>query len=56
MTLNELAMDKNTKLCSFKSIENIQMKEAGPDSTVSNDKISSVALNELVTNARECIL
>ena len=31
--------NKNTKLSSFKSSENIQRQEAGPDSTVSNNKI-----------------
>ena len=39
--------NKNIKMSSFKSIENIQKKEGGPDSTVSNNQFSSVTLNEL---------
>ena len=38
---------------SFKNSENIQKKEVGPDSTVSNNQFSSVALNELAMNTRE---
>ena len=38
---------------SFKSSENIQKKEGGPDSTVSNNQFSSVTLNELAMNARD---
>ena len=45
-------IDKNIKLSSFKSSENIQKKEGGPDSTVSNNQFSSVTLNELANNAR----
>ena len=44
--------NKNIK-SSFKRSENIQKKEAGPDSTVSNNQISSVTLNELAMNARD---
>ena len=43
------------KLSSFKSNENIQKKEGEPDSTVSNNQFSSVTLNELAMNARECV-
>ena len=43
----------NIKLSSFKSSENIQKKEVGPDSTVSNNQFFSVTLNELAMNARE---
>ena len=32
--------NKNIKLRSFKGSENIQMKEGGPDSTVSNNQFS----------------
>ena len=34
-------------LNSFKSAENIRKKEGGPDRSVSNNKFSSVTLNEL---------
>ena len=44
---------KNIKLSSFKSSENIQKKEGGPDSTVANNQFSSVTLNELAMNARK---
>ena len=44
---------KNIKLSSFKSIENIQKKDDGPDSTVSNNQFSSVTLNKLAMNARK---
>ena len=37
----------------FKSSENIQMKDSGPDSTVLNNQFSSVTLNELAMNIRE---
>ena len=49
-------MNKNIKLSSFKSSENIQKKEGGPDSTVSNNQFSSVTLNELAKNARKIII
>ena len=39
--------NKNIKTSSFKSSENIQKKEDGSDSTVSNNQFSSVTLNEL---------
>ena len=41
-----------TSTDSFKSNENIQRKEGGPDKSVSNNKFQSVALNELVMKAR----
>ena len=44
---------KNIKLSSFKNSENIQKKEGGPDSIVSNNQFSSVTLNELAMNARK---
>ena len=46
-------INKNIKLHSFKSSDNMQKKEGGPDSTVSNNQFSSVTLNELAMNARE---
>ena len=45
--------NKNIKMSSFKSSENIQKKEGGPDSTVSNNQFSSVTLKELAINARD---
>ena len=35
-------------MCVFKSSENIQKKECGPDRPVSDNQSSSVTLNELV--------
>ena len=40
-------------MSSFKSSENIQKKEDGPDRSVSNNKFSSVTLNELAMKARK---
>ena len=40
----------------FKSNENIQKKEDGPDRSVSNNIFSFVTLNELTMKARERIL
>ena len=45
--------NKNIKMCSFKSSENIQKKEGGPDRSVSDNKSSSVTLNELAMKARK---
>ena len=39
--------DKNIKMNSLKSSENIQKKEGGPDRSVSDHQSSSVTLNEL---------
>ena len=39
--------NKNIKTSSFKSSENIQKKEGGPDRYVSDNQSSSVTLNEL---------
>ena len=49
--------NKNTNVRSFKSSQNIQknLKECGSDCTVSNNKFSSVTLNELAMKARESI-
>ena len=41
------------KIGSFKSSENIQKKEGGPDRTVSNNQFSTVTLNEPAMNARD---
>ena len=45
--------NKNIKMSSFKSSENIQKKECGPDRSVSDDQSSSVTLNELAMKARK---
>ena len=43
----------NIKMSSFKSSENIQKKEGGPDRSVSDNQSSSVTLNELAMKARK---
>ena len=40
-------------MSSFKSSENIQEKEGGPDRSVSDNQSSSVTLNELAMKARK---
>ena len=40
-------------MSSFKSSENIQKKECGPDRSVSDNQSSSVTLNELAMKARK---
>ena len=45
--------NKNIKMKSFKSSENIQKKEGGPDRSVSDNQSSSVTLNELAMKARK---
>ena len=40
-------------MSSFKSSENIQKKESGPDRSVSDNQSSSVTLNELAIKARK---
>ena len=42
--------NKNIKMGFFKSSKNIQMKEGGPDGSVSDNQSSSVTLNKLVNN------
>ena len=54
--LNTYMLDKNIQVSSFKSNEILQKKEGGPDCTVSNNKFSSVTLNEIAMNDRENIL
>ena len=44
--------NKNIKMSSFKSSENIQKSECGPDRSVSNNQSSSVSLNELAMKAK----
>ena len=44
--------NKNIKMNPFKSGERIRKKECGPDRYDSNDKFSSVTLNELAIKAR----
>ena len=43
--------NKNIKMSSFKSSENIRKKEGGPDRSVSDNQSSSVTLNELAMKA-----
>ena len=45
--------NKNIKIRSFKSSENIQKKKGGPDRSVSDNQSSSVTLNELAMKARK---
>ena len=45
--------NKNIKMSSLKSSENIQKKEGGPDRSVSDNQSSSVTLNELAMKARK---
>ena len=45
--------NKNIKMSSFKSSENIQKKEGGPDRSVSDYRSSSVTLNELAMKVRK---
>ena len=47
--------NKNIKMSSFKSNENIQKKEGGPDKSVSDNSSSSVTLNELAIKARKIL-
>ena len=47
--------NKNIKMSSFKSSENIQKKEVGPDRSVSDNQSSSVTLNELAIKARKIL-
>ena len=48
-------INKNIKMSSFKSSENIQKKEGGPDSSVSDNQSSSVTLNELAMKTRKIL-
>ena len=48
-------LNKKIKINSFKSSENIQKKEDGPDRSVSDNQSSSVTLNELAMKARKIL-
>ena len=50
-----LVSNKNIKMSSFKSSENFQKKEGGPDRSVSDNQSSSVTLNELAMKARKIL-
>ena len=50
-----ILFNKNIKMSSFKSSENIQKKEVGPDRSVSDNQSSSVTLNELAIKARKIL-
>ena len=45
--------NKNIKMSSFKSSENIQKKQGGPDRSVLDNQSSSVPLIELAMKARK---
>ena len=45
----------NIKMSSFKSSENIQNEEDGPDRFLSDSQSSSVTLNELAMKARKIL-
>ena len=45
--------NKNTKMSTFRSSENIQKKDGGPDRSVSDIQSSSVTLNKLAMKARK---
>ena len=45
--------NKRIKMSSYKSSENIQKKEGGPDRSISDNQSSSVTLNELAIKARK---
>ena len=52
-TQSMVLANKNTKMSSFKSSVDKQKKERGPDRPVSNNKFSSVTLDELAMKARQ---
>ena len=45
--------NKNIKMSSLKSSENIQKKEGRPDRSVSKNHLASVTLNELAIKAKQ---
>ena len=47
-----MCANKNIKMSSFKSSENIQKPEGVPDRSVSDNQSSSVTLNELAMKAK----
>ena len=50
-----VTINKNIKMSSFKSSENIYKKEGGPDISVSDNQSSSVTLNEMAMKARKIL-
>ena len=54
----QLTINKNIKMSSFNSSENIRKKEGGPNGPMSNNELSSVlvSLNKLGMKARESML
>ena len=48
--------NKNIKMSSFKSSENIQKKEGGPDRSVSDNQSSSVTQYELAEKAKNTVI
>ena len=55
LSLRSDSANKNIKMSSFKSSENIQKKEGGPDRSVSDNQSSSVTLDELAMKARRIL-
>ena len=53
LTKRDVSTNKNIKMSSFKSSENIQNKDGGLDRSVSDNQSSSVTQNELATKARK---
>ena len=53
LTKRDVSTNKNIKMSSFKSSENFQKKDVGPDRSVSDNQSSSVTQNELATKARK---
>ena len=54
-TFTHFFINKNIKMSSLKSSENIQKNEDGPDRSVSDNQSSSVTLNELAMKARKIL-
>ena len=55
LQVRRTTINKNIKMSSFKSSENIQKKEGGPDRSFSDNQSSSVTLNELAMKARKIL-
>ena len=53
LIINEVDTCEYIKMSSFKSSENFQRKEGGPDRSVSDNQSSSVTLIELAMKARK---
>ena len=54
-TLVVVLINRNIKMYSFKSSENIQKKEDGPEKSVSDNQSSSATLNDLAMKARKIL-